>query len=101
MALTKKTKRSTSPKHLRMVEGIKIRRRILILAMGGKCEFCPCRTRLEFHHTETRTWTARDVSRWSRQSIYEREWSEGKLKLACGDCNKKLGQPETTGEPDW
>lgn len=99
--MARKPKRSTDPKHLRKVEGIKIRRRILILAMGGKCEFCPSRAGLEFHHTEQRTWTARDVSRWSRQSIYEHEWSEGKLKLACGPCNKKLGQPETTGEPDW
>lgn len=86
-------KQSTDPSHLRKIEGIKIRRQILIVAMGGRCEFCASETDLEFHHVGPRTWNCRNASRWVRQSIYEREYVDGKLKLACGTCNKKLGKP--------
>lgn len=75
-----------------------IRRQILIRAMGGKCEYCPCNdpTKLEFHHKHEhgpREWKTHNTSRWTRQAIYEREFIEGKIELACGDCNKRLGPP--------
>lgn len=82
-------------RHEKKVEGVRIRRKMLILAMGGKCEFCGCgdHDRLEFHHTQPRTWIARNAARWVRQRQYEEEWDAGLLQLACDNCNKKLGKP--------
>lgn len=85
-----------TPETERRTEQAGIRRYILIQAMGGKCCYCPCVEveRLEFHHTGPREWKTRDKSRWSRQAIYEREWIEGKIELACAYCNKRLGAPD-------
>lgn len=70
--------------------------------MGGKCNYCPCTdsAQMEFHHTKPRTWKTRNLSRWTRQGMYEREWLEGTIELACSDCNKRLGEPaDPTDEP--
>lgn len=85
----------------RAIEGAHRRRRILIKAMGGKCDYCGATESLEFHHIEPRTWIGSKKSRWQRHVIHEEEYEAGKLKLACPDCNKKLGVPgwETEGEP--
>ena len=88
-----KVKESTSQKHKRLVAGVALRRKILIAAMGGCCEQCGAVDSLEFHHTEPRTWTARELSRWSRQRVYEEEWEAGKIVLLCADCNKRAGAP--------
>jgi 5-methylcytosine-specific restriction endonuclease McrA len=75
------------------VESTAIRRRILVIAMGGKCVHCGATDNLEFHHKHPRTWKTRSLARWARQTLYEREFIEDKIELACGDCNKRLGEP--------
>lgn len=93
----KRTKRtSASPQHLLKVERVHIRRKILIIAMGGECVECGVTEDLEFHHTSPREWKAAEVARWSRQAEYEKEFLEGKLKLLCSSCNKRAGMPEAT-----
>ncbi|WP_437231052.1 hypothetical protein SH661x_002296 [Planctomicrobium sp. SH661] len=97
MPKQKKPPRSKCPMHKRKLQGIAIRRKILVKAMGGQCEDCGCegtpRNKLEFHHTSPRTWVCRDKSRWSRQRLYEEEWDKGLLILLCAFCNKARGQP--------
>ncbi|QDT30908.1 hypothetical protein Mal48_01820 [Thalassoglobus polymorphus] len=73
--------------------GLRNRRAILVIAMGGECEFCGSANRLEFHHTEPRKWVAAKVNQSTRQKMYEKEFLSGKLALACSDCNKRLGKP--------
>jgi 5-methylcytosine-specific restriction endonuclease McrA len=68
-------------------------RRKLIAELGGKCVECGQTRKLEFHHTLTRTWIARKVSRWVRIARYRREWEQGCIVLLCSQCNKKAGTP--------
>lgn len=72
-----------------------VQRTLLILLMGSKCAFCPERRpwMLEFHHKKKRAWDPGKTSRHRRIRRYMSEWAEGKVVLACGDCNKRLGQP--------
>jgi hypothetical protein len=76
-----------------------VQRTLLIQLMGGKCVYCPkssAETRLwelEFHHTVQPNWRPAKTSRHRRIRLYARDWGNGELVLACGTCNKKLGQP--------
>lgn len=72
-----------------------VRRTLLILLMGAKCRFCPERRpwKLEFHHTVKRTWNPHKTSRNRRVQRYAQDWANGECVLACGRCNKKLGEP--------
>lgn len=70
------------------------RRRILIAALGGECVICGETTNLEFDHISPRKWKARELSRWSRQLAYEKDWEAGRLRLLCATCNKVSGAPD-------
>lgn len=85
----------TRPSDQRRVQESRIRRQILIQAMGGRCEDCGDTEDLEFHHTEHREWIAAELSRWERQKRYESEWADGVLMLLCSTCNKVHGRPVT------
>jgi hypothetical protein len=67
----------------------------LVEQLGGRCLDCPENdpAKLEFHHKEPRTWTARDTSRWVRLARYRREAAAGLIELLCGACNKKRERP--------
>jgi len=65
----------------------------LIVTMGGECSRCGTRDDLQFHHTRPRLWRASEVSQWQRLARHKREWAAGHLLLACGPCNRKMGQP--------
>lgn len=72
-----------------------IQRTLLILLMGAKCKFCPERRpeRLQFHHKYRPKWRPQKTARHMRIRLYARDWGAGECVLACGRCNKKLGQP--------
>lgn len=72
---------------------VKIRRRILIAALGGCCSQCGSTEKLEFHHTEPRDWIAAGQSYAYRQALYERDWDAGILDLYCKKCNQEAGEP--------
>lgn len=74
-------------------ESVQRRREILQIAMGGRCEYCGSREKLEFHHTQPREWVASRVNQMTRQAQYEQEFLEGILQLTCATCNKRLGKP--------
>ncbi len=65
----------------------------LIMKMGGKCVQCGRTTDLQFHHLYRRLWRSNELSRWSRLAMHKREWAAGQLALACGPCNRRMGQP--------
>ena len=65
------------------------RRLALIALMGGRCRICGADEpmRMEFHHTGTRTWTARKLDRCSRLRRYRRDFEKGVLVLLCAACH--------------
>ena len=65
----------------------------LIKEMGSKCVRCGARSDLQFHHTNPRQWVSAKVSQWVRLARQKREYQAGFLVLACGLCNRVLGQP--------
>ncbi len=65
----------------------------LIALMGGACVECGRTTALEFHHLQRRLWRSSEISRWSRLARHKREWAAGQIALACGPCNRRIGQP--------
>lgn len=77
-------------------------RTLLILLMGSRCKYCSERRpwKLEFHHTDPRAWKPHKTSRHRRIRRYMREWSEGRVVLACTKCNKRLGQPVANGDDE-
>lgn len=79
-----------------------VKRTLLILLMGSKCRYCPERRpwKLEFHHTQWRDWTPAKTSRNRRVQRYAQDWANGKCVLACGNCNKRIGQPRAVSEPE-
>ncbi len=77
-----------------LVRNARRRRRILIEALGGCCANCGTTEDLELHHTEPRTWRARDHASWHRQVKYEEDWEKGILQVLCGTCNKQAGSPD-------
>lgn len=72
-----------------------VQRTLLILLMGSKCKYCPERRpwKLEFHHTKRVDWNPAKTSRHRRIKRYMLDWGAGVCVLACGTCNKRLGQP--------
>lgn len=82
---------SDNPETIRRRRQYRRLRRQLVLDMGGYCAYCTTRLGLEFHHTKPRTWIARKTSRLQRIRLYRRDWERGDLDLACGECNKILG----------
>ena len=70
-------------------------RTLLILLMGSKCKYCPERRPwvLEFHHTARPNWDSKKTSRHRRIKLWIKDYADGSLVLACGRCNKRIGQP--------
>ncbi len=58
-----------------------------------RCFLCGGESELEIHHAFNRKWIASQSSRWQRQIVYEREFEDSQVVLACGTCNKRLGPP--------
>lgn len=78
------------------------RRIALQRKLGGACGYCGVtmdEEALEFDHLVARTWRARDVARWTRQRLYERDAANGHLALACRSCNAGGGRPAISS--DW
>ncbi len=69
------------------VRQYRLRRKALIVAMGGECEECGKKRRLEFHHPNGRDWECRKLPRWQRIKMYERDFAAGQLELLCRTCN--------------
>lgn len=64
------------------------RRAALIDRLGGRCSIPRCRRKdLEIDHPDGRDWQPREVSPWTRISIYEIEALAGKLRLLCRSHN--------------
>ena len=55
--------------------------------MGGRCERCGSREKLQFHHPYGRDWDPTKVNRWVRIARYRREANNGLLTLLCKPCN--------------
>ena len=68
----------------------------LIAAMGGPCTVCGRCDDLQFHHLRRRNWLSADVSQWQRLTRHKREWAAEQLALACGPCNRRMGQPSVS-----
>lgn len=66
------------------------RRRVeLIERLGGKCEICKSRKKLEIDHPHGRDWKVEKVASHMRIKIYEAEAARGEVRLLCSDCNKR------------
>lgn len=76
------------------------RRLELIEEMGGVCNYCGTTEDLQFNHTKKRTWSSGAVSRVKRIELYRRDFEADVLNLACGDCNRRHGQPVDDEGPD-
>ena len=68
---------------------IRVRRRLLIEKMGGRCAECGSTWHLEFNHIKQRTWIVREVNRRKRIMLYEQDFARGELNLLCRYCNSK------------
>lgn len=66
----------------------------------GPCIVCGSARDIEPHHTAPRDWQSRKVSRRRRLDLYKRDYSRGIIEPACSTCNKKLGKPGESNEPD-
>jgi len=66
-----------------------LRRELLIIEMGGRCQSCGAKQKLEIDHVNGRDWEPRKVNRWVRIARYWREFHEGKLQLLCRKCNAR------------
>lgn len=77
----------------RTLAWVKRERRRLVKLLGGKCERCGLRRKLEFHHTRPRYWIASQLNRWQRLAEYKRDIARGHIELLCTWCNKRAGQP--------
>jgi len=93
-------KKRSRRKTLNHVKAYKLRRKALIIKMGGCCEECGKKRKLEFHHPNGRDWSCRDLSRWSRMVRYERDYENGELELLCRSCNAGIN-PSKEEEEEW
>jgi 5-methylcytosine-specific restriction endonuclease McrA len=82
-------------------ESLAERRESLIRKLGGRCQRCGSTTKLEFHHTKPRTWTAAAVSRSVRIRLYEADYEKGIIELLCKKCNKAAGEPKEDVPDDF
>jgi hypothetical protein len=80
----------------RKIAQYRIRRAALLLAMGGRCEFCHTDERLEFDHPHGRTWDCHQTSRWTRIKKYEQDHTAGNLRILCRSCNAAYIPTEKT-----
>lgn len=94
MAMTKKEKNRKSQECKNY--SYNLRRRVLIKALGGKCEACGSIERLELDHKneEGREWCKGEnirIGRMQRLKLYEEDYCEDKLRVLCRSCNAKDG----------
>lgn len=94
MVMTKKERNRAG--QLAKIEAIQRRRKILIKALGGRCQHCGSTEFLTLDHKEEqgRDWDVKpsEIGRMKRLKLYEEDFLNDKLRVLCSTCNSKDGQ---------
>lgn len=78
---------------VRRTERIRLMRRMLIEALGGRCAFCSRRYGLEVDHIDGCTWVQRGVTQETRIRRYAAEYRAGvRLRPLCRSHNGSRNQ---------
>lgn len=92
---SERKKRKNRAGQIAKKEATQRRRRILIKALGGKCQHCGSTDFLTLDHKmeEGRDWDVkpREIGRMQRLKLYEEDYLNDKLRVLCSDCNSKDG----------
>lgn len=76
--------------HEKRKRDYKERRKSLVARLGGRCEVCQRKDKLEFDHHSGRDWDIHGKNAYTRMGIYEAEADQGLIRLLCTTCNNSI-----------